>query len=310
MKLDSILTANSPRKVYLYLGYLCNESCRFCGLDDSREGYNFNIKDIEIAINSLRDAPPDIIEISGGEPTIHPDFFEICEKIKEIGAKELLVFSNGIKFADKKFASRYASMGIENTIIALHAADSTTHDYITKRKSSFSKTVKGLENLSELDVPTSVKFITMKSNIEQATNWVKLVRSCHPSAHLMFNGLAIWGQAKKEVWQLAVQHKYAASFIESAVDSAASDGSSAGIYFMPPCVFDPAYWEFFGIRVFNESVLEPAQGMIGSPLFEECYSHPPTCELCILKPRCVWAWKPYSQHYTLNELAPILPVSG
>ncbi len=295
-----------PRKVYLYLGYLCNESCRFCGLDDSREGYNFSLDNIEQAIDSLRTNPPDVIEISGGEPTIHPDFFTICHKCRESGAKELLVFSNGIKFANKKFASKYAQLGIENTIITLHGANPETHDYITKRKGSFLKTLKGLENLSAMNVRTSVKLIVMKQNLEQMEDWVKLVQMHHPNAHMMFNGLAIWGQAKKETWELAVRHVDAVAHIECAVDLALKSGNSVGIYFMPPCVFDAAYWEHFGIRVFNESILEPAQGMISSPLFEECYSHPDICSGCVMKPRCVWAWKPYSNYYNLDEIAPVL----
>lgn len=300
------LVAPSPRKVYLYLGYLCNLSCRYCGLDDSRSGYNFPLPDIERALESLRADPPDIIEISGGEPTMHPEFFRICQKARDCGAGELLVFSNGVKFSDRGFAAKYARLGIENTIITVHGPNAETHDYITRRRGSFLETTAGLAKLSIMNVPTSVKFIVMRRNVARANEWVKLVSSCHEGAHMMFNGLAIWGQAKKEIWELAIRHKEAASFVEQGVDLAAELGHSAGIYFMPPCVFDPTYWERFGIRVFNESVLEPSEGLVGSPLFEECYSHPTVCSNCVMKPRCVWAWKPYSEVYTLDEVVPVL----
>lgn len=52
---------------------------------------------------------PDIVQISGGEPTIHPQFFEILEMAKSKPIKHIMVNTNGIKIAqDKKFAEKLA----------------------------------------------------------------------------------------------------------------------------------------------------------------------------------------------------------
>jgi uncharacterized radical SAM superfamily Fe-S cluster-containing enzyme len=50
---------------------------------------------------------PDIVQISGGEPTIHPQFFEILDAAKRRPIKHLMVNTNGIRIAQEPdFARR------------------------------------------------------------------------------------------------------------------------------------------------------------------------------------------------------------
>src|SRR4030095_6188761 len=50
---------------------------------------------------------PDVVQISGGEPTIHPQFFEILDAAKARPIKHLMVNTNGIRIAqDAAFAKR------------------------------------------------------------------------------------------------------------------------------------------------------------------------------------------------------------
>jgi 7,8-dihydro-6-hydroxymethylpterin dimethyltransferase len=53
------------------------------------------------------EAEPDVVQISGGEPTIHPEFFEILDAAKARPIKHLMVNTNGIRIAqDAEFARR------------------------------------------------------------------------------------------------------------------------------------------------------------------------------------------------------------
>jgi uncharacterized radical SAM superfamily Fe-S cluster-containing enzyme len=53
---------------------------------------------------------PDVVQISGGEPTIHPQFFEILDYAKQLPIRHLMVNTNGIRIAkDIKFTQRLAS---------------------------------------------------------------------------------------------------------------------------------------------------------------------------------------------------------
>jgi uncharacterized radical SAM superfamily Fe-S cluster-containing enzyme len=53
---------------------------------------------------------PDVVQLSGGEPTIHPQFFEILDIAKSKPIKHLMVNTNGIRIAkDLEFTKRLAS---------------------------------------------------------------------------------------------------------------------------------------------------------------------------------------------------------
>jgi hypothetical protein len=53
---------------------------------------------------------PDVVQLSGGEPTIHPQFFEILDVAKRKPIKHLMVNTNGIRIAqDEGFAERLAT---------------------------------------------------------------------------------------------------------------------------------------------------------------------------------------------------------
>jgi len=52
---------------------------------------------------------PDVVHISGGEPTLHPDFFEILAAARDRPIRHLMVNTNGIRIArDAEFATRLA----------------------------------------------------------------------------------------------------------------------------------------------------------------------------------------------------------
>jgi 7,8-dihydro-6-hydroxymethylpterin dimethyltransferase len=53
---------------------------------------------------------PDVVQISGGEPTLHPQFFEVLDLAKARPIRHLMVNTNGIRIAEsEEFAQRLAS---------------------------------------------------------------------------------------------------------------------------------------------------------------------------------------------------------
>jgi len=54
---------------------------------------------------------PDVVQLSGGEPTLHPDFFTIVKLAKARPIRHLMVNSNGLKIAqDQDFVKRLAEI--------------------------------------------------------------------------------------------------------------------------------------------------------------------------------------------------------
>ena len=57
---------------------------------------------------------PDVVQISGGEPTLHPDFFQILKAAQARPIRHLMVNTNGVKIAqDEDFVKRLADSAPE-----------------------------------------------------------------------------------------------------------------------------------------------------------------------------------------------------
>src|SRR6266496_4629460 len=91
----------------------CNLTCPTCyAMSSPHYGRHRTIEEIERMLDIIvaNEGKPDVVQISGGEPTIHPNFFEILDIAKTKPIRHLMVNTNGIRIAkDKAFAERLAS---------------------------------------------------------------------------------------------------------------------------------------------------------------------------------------------------------
>jgi uncharacterized radical SAM superfamily Fe-S cluster-containing enzyme len=91
----------------------CNLTCPTCYASSSpTHGRHRSLEEIEAMFDAVvkSEGEPDVVQISGGEPTIHPEFFRILDIAKTKPIKHLMVNTNGIRIAqDKGFADKLAS---------------------------------------------------------------------------------------------------------------------------------------------------------------------------------------------------------
>jgi hypothetical protein len=90
----------------------CNLKCPICFAESSPNKGTFRtLESIKFMLDNIvaNEKEPDIIQISGGEPTIHPQFFDILDMVKKTPTKHIMVNTNGLKIAtDKEFVKKLA----------------------------------------------------------------------------------------------------------------------------------------------------------------------------------------------------------
>lgn len=91
----------------------CNLTCPTCYAGSSPDyGRHRTLEEIEKMFDVIvaNEGEPDVVQISGGEPTVHPQFFDILDIAKRKPIKHLMVNTNGIRIAkDVAFVERLAS---------------------------------------------------------------------------------------------------------------------------------------------------------------------------------------------------------
>ena len=107
--------ANHSCNMLVEITQSCNLTCPTCYAGSSPQNKSFmSVADFTEMIDGLLEkgkGGADLMQLSGGEPTIHPDFFEILEIALDKGIRQVYVNTNGIKLAQDEFAERLASYG-------------------------------------------------------------------------------------------------------------------------------------------------------------------------------------------------------
>jgi 7,8-dihydro-6-hydroxymethylpterin dimethyltransferase len=146
----------------------CNLSCPICYAQSGTHRTEYRSLDhIERMLDCIvsNEAEPDVVQISGGEPTIHPQFFEVLDAAKHRPIRHLMVNTNGIRIAqDEAFAQRLATY-MPNFELYLQF-DSLRRDPLMQLRGADLRSTreKALERLNHLNISTTL-VVTVEAGV-------------------------------------------------------------------------------------------------------------------------------------------------
>lgn len=97
----------------------CNLRCPVCYAESGPERQTHrSLAEVEAMLDAVvaNEGEPDVVQLSGGEPTLHPDFFAILDAAKARPIRHLMINTNGLRIArEPAFVERLATYkpGIE-----------------------------------------------------------------------------------------------------------------------------------------------------------------------------------------------------
>jgi tetraether lipid synthase len=144
----------------------CNLTCPVCFANANVQGYLYepSYEQVVGMLQALRDERPvagRIVQFSGGEPTLHPRFFDIIAKAAEMGFSHIQIATNGIEMAKLEFAQRAKDAGLHDLYLQF---DGVTDDIYLRTRGARLMDIKlaAVENARKTGmkiilVPTIVK---------------------------------------------------------------------------------------------------------------------------------------------------------
>lgn len=92
----------------------CNLTCPVCFADSSPQRLsNKTLAEVETMLDAIvaSEGEPDLVQISGGEPTIHPQILEILQAAKKRPIRHIMLNTNGIRIAQEpEFVAELAKL--------------------------------------------------------------------------------------------------------------------------------------------------------------------------------------------------------
>lgn len=168
----------------LELTYLCNERCRHCYLDDPKANQEIGILRFDVwrkVIDEIADMGCVNVLVTGGEPTLHPDFLQICRHITKRGML-LDIFTNALKISDSLFDAIVALK--PNTVsFSLYGGTADFHDWVTQVPGSFEKSLRNILMFKCAGVDVFIKSVLFNGKADEFAKLRALAKRVGISAH-------------------------------------------------------------------------------------------------------------------------------
>lgn len=146
--------------VCLELTYRCNEKCIHCYVDDRESGGGeLSFSDYRTLLDDIRELGCMGVLLTGGEPTLHRDFFEIAFYAKRIGLM-VDIYTNGL-YVDDGMMDRLISLRPNSISFSFYGGKAEDHDAVTGVPGSFEKSLRTMMTCKCAGIDTFIKTVVI-----------------------------------------------------------------------------------------------------------------------------------------------------
>lgn len=162
-----------PPAVNLYITYHCRSQCAHCFLvqSDKINKHELSRETLFSIIDQLAEQNVYLLIISGGEPLLHPDFFEIVRYADKKNILPLVAIT-GTQVADDDI-SKYVAAGIPTVQLSLDGASPQLNDKIRGR-GNFSEVLSTARRFKSAGVNVNLAICLHQGNLEEVEEFFKL----------------------------------------------------------------------------------------------------------------------------------------
>jgi His-Xaa-Ser system radical SAM maturase HxsC len=243
-----VLWKNSAQHNALLLTEQCDNYCLMCSQPPKERDDSWLFDRARKVIDLLPDDAR-ALNFTGGEPTLNGDAFigllEHCQKVAP--GLSVHVLSNGRRFADPSFASRYAAVGLADIMVGipLYAPEPGVHDFVVQAVGAFDDTVHGILNLASLGQAIEIRVVIQRHTIPVLAGLATFITRNLPFvAQVALMGLEMTGLARPNSAQVWADPADYQGELAEAVRILSAAGVATRIYNHQLCVLDRRLWAY------------------------------------------------------------------
>ncbi len=235
----------------------------------------------------------DKIILTGGEPTIHPDFFKILTFARKKYPPIIIELdTNGRRFCYAPFTKKVLSFRPVNIYTSLHGFDAKTHDAVTRTPGSFSQTVKGIENILKYKSlglhQFELRIIITKLTYQYTEKILQYIKESFPGIdRVVIIFMEMEGQAGENFKIVGLTHTEFKKFIPK-IAKWIPKFRGFRFYHFPLCTIEPSLWKYTWNTL---------------PEYEVTFL--PRCKKCLYKNYCLGIHKDYLEKVGPKEFRPV-----
>ncbi len=164
----------------------CNLSCVHCRASAEKGPYEGEL-DTRTAIrliDQIAETAKPIVILTGGEPLLRPDIFELASYGTEKGLR-MVMAPNGTLITEK-IAGKMVETGIKRISISIDGAGKDHHDSFRGVKGAYDEALKGLNFAREAGIEFQINTTITQANLDQIPEILELAEKLGAAAHHIF----------------------------------------------------------------------------------------------------------------------------
>lgn len=191
----------------------CNLACVHCRAAACREPDQRQLSSDEgrLLIDGIAKVGKPILIMTGGEPLLRPDFFDLARYAMAAGLRAVLA-TNGV-LVTPEIAQEIRSVGIPRVSISLDGPTAGDHDAFRKVAGAFEASLSGIANLRSAAVPFQINTTLTRRNRHQLAEIMGLAERIGAAAFHVFL-LVPTGRAKEMSGEEMGPEEYEESLLE------------------------------------------------------------------------------------------------
>lgn len=170
-----MLFLKAPLELYWVLTNRCNIECSFCFMDAEKyrgDGFELSAAEREIILREIIDNGVLKVILTGGEPTLVPEFYQYVETLRKHNIW-VEVTTNGTRLTADRVA-RLRDAGVNTVQLSINGSEPAVNDPLMGR--SFARIVKSAELLRAQGLQVAFKVTVTRQNIRDVPNILRLAR--------------------------------------------------------------------------------------------------------------------------------------
>ncbi len=154
----------------------CNLNCKHCYSTSADTDFKGELSTGEVmaVLDQLKAARVPALILSGGEPLLRPDLYEIAARARELGF-HLSLSSNGT-LLDAAHAARLAAAGFDYVGVSLDGIEAT-HDRFRRMNGAFTQAIAGLRIARDAGLRVGVRMTLTEANAAELPSVVALAEA-------------------------------------------------------------------------------------------------------------------------------------
>ncbi len=177
---------NTLRLVAWEVTKRCNLSCKHCRAvaEDHPYDNELDTKASFKLLDEIRETGQPIIILTGGEPLLRNDIFDIASYGTKIGLR-MVMAPNGT-LINKDNVKKMKESGIKRISVSLDGSTPQTHDDFRGLDKAFEQSLRGIEIAKEAGLEFQINTTITKTNLDEIPKILNLAESLGAVAHHIF----------------------------------------------------------------------------------------------------------------------------